>query len=132
MIPIPSVAEKMESVLVLHSLDSPFVLSFFLFPPEEHPPVGYKKKTLASLPADAPLCYVVPGNHDWFDGLASYMRYVLGREYLGGRFLPQQKSYFALELPHDWWVFGMDDGLDGEIDSQQLVRTWPNDVIFNI
>ena len=122
----------MESVLVLRSLDSSSVLSFFLFPPEEHPPVGYKKKTLASLPADAPLCYVVPGNHDWFDGLASYMRYVLGREYLGGRFLPQQKSYFALELPHDWWVFGMDDGLDGEIDSQQLVRTWPNDVIFNI
>ena len=90
---------------------------------ETHPPVGDKKNTLASLPADAPLCYVVPGNHDWFDGLASYMRYVLGREYLGGRFMPQQKSYFALELPHDWWVFGMDDGLDGEIDSQ--VRKLP-------
>ena len=70
-------------------------------------------------PRDTPTAYVVPGNHDWFDGLASFMRYVIYRDRLGGWLLPQRRSYFALELPHNWWLFGMDDGLEGELDPHQ-------------
>ncbi len=40
--------------------------------------------------------------------------------WLGGWVLPQEKSYFALKLPHGWWVFGVDLALVGDIDICQL------------
>ena len=66
-----------------------------------------------------PMAYVVPGNHDWFDGLNCFLRYIVYRDYLGGWLLPQRKSYFALRLPQNWWLFGMDQGLEADIDPQQ-------------
>ena len=104
-------------------------------PPTDHP-LYYESQNVAGVissgssspssssslpppPRDTPTAYVVPGNHDWFDGLASFMRYVIYRDRLGGWLLPQRRSYFALELPHDWWLFGMDDGLEGELDPHQ-------------
>ena len=66
-----------------------------------------------------PSAYLIPGNHDWFDGLACFLRYVCHRSYLGGWCLPQTRSYFSLRLPHDWWVFGLDNGLNGDIDATQ-------------
>ena len=36
-----------------------------------------------------------------------------------GWLLPQRKSYFSLRLPHDWYVFGLDNGLECDIDAQQ-------------
>jgi len=66
-----------------------------------------------------PMAYAVPGNHDWFDGLACFLRYIVFRSYLGGWYLPQSKSYFALKLPFDWWLFGLDNGLDCDIDLSQ-------------
>ena len=61
----------------------------------------------------------MPGNHDWFDGLGCFLRYVVYRDRLGGWFLPQTKSYFAIELPKNWWILGFDDGLEGEMDARQ-------------
>ncbi|CAK9191692.1 unnamed protein product [Sphagnum troendelagicum] len=69
---------------------------------------------------DAPQCFAIPGNHDWFDGLDTFMRYICHRSWLGGWLLPQQKSYFALHLPHGWWVFGLDQALHGDIDIFQF------------
>lgn len=34
--------------------------------------------------------------------------------------MPQKKSYFALQLPKGWWVFGLDLALHGDIDAYQF------------
>lgn len=34
--------------------------------------------------------------------------------------MPQKKSYFALQLPKRWWVFGLDLALHGDIDVYQF------------
>lgn len=77
-----------------------------------------KDATLSSYPG--PIAFAIPGNHDWFDGLATYTRYVLSRDWLGGWIMPQQTSYFALELPRGWWVLGMDLALDNDINIEQF------------
>ncbi|KAG9450957.1 hypothetical protein H6P81_010922 [Aristolochia fimbriata] len=69
---------------------------------------------------DGPQCFVIPGNHDWFDGLNTFMRYICHKSWLGGWLLPQKKSYFALQLPKRWWVFGLDQALHGDIDEYQF------------
>jgi hypothetical protein len=57
---------------------------------------------------------------DWFDGLHTFMRYVCHKSWLGGWFLPQKKSYFALHLPKGWWIFGLDLSLHGDVDVYQF------------
>lgn len=57
---------------------------------------------------------------DWFDGLNTFMRYICHKSWLGGWFMPQKKSYFALQLPKRWWVFGLDLALHGDIDVYQF------------
>ncbi|PSS19760.1 Palmitoyltransferase [Actinidia chinensis var. chinensis] len=69
---------------------------------------------------DGPQCFVIPGNHDWFDGLQTFMRYICHRSWLGGWLMPQKKSYFALQLPKGWWVFGLDLALHCDIDVYQF------------
>jgi hypothetical protein len=49
-----------------------------------------------------PVAFCIPGNHDWFDGLQTFLRYICYRDWLGGWLIPQEKSYFALKLPHNW------------------------------
>jgi hypothetical protein len=39
-----------------------------------------------------------------YDGLASFVKFVCDRPYLGGWLLPQRRSYFVLKLAHDWCV----------------------------
>lgn len=69
---------------------------------------------------DGPQCFLIPGNHDWFDGLHTFMRYICHKSWLGGWLMPQKKSYFALQLPKRWWVFGLDLALHGDIDVYQF------------
>ncbi|KAG6496551.1 hypothetical protein ZIOFF_044418 [Zingiber officinale] len=69
---------------------------------------------------DGPQCFIIPGNHDWFYGLHTFMRYICHKSWLGGWFLPQKKSYFTLELPKGWWIFGLDQALHGDIDVYQF------------
>lgn len=57
---------------------------------------------------------------DWFDGLQTFMRYICHKSWLGGWFMPQKKSYFALQLPKGWWVFGLDLALHCDIDVYQF------------
>lgn len=57
---------------------------------------------------------------DWFDGLHTFMRYTCHKSWLGGWFLPQKKSYFALQLPKGWWIFGLDLSLHGDVDVYQF------------
>lgn len=48
------------------------------------------------------------------------MRYICHKSWLGGWFMPQKKSYFALQLPKRWWVFGLDLALHCDIDIYQF------------
>ena len=37
------------------------------------------------------------------------------------RFLAQDSSYWAIKLPHGWWVFGLDNALQEDIDTLQVM-----------
>mmetsp|Transcript_33849 Transcript_33849/g.71179 ORF Transcript_33849/g.71179 Transcript_33849/m.71179 type:complete len:1044 (-) Transcript_33849:143-3274(-) len=67
-----------------------------------------------------PCAFLIPGNHDWFDGLSTYTRYILSRDWLGGWLMPQRTSYFALKLPQRWWLLGFDLALDDDINIEQF------------
>jgi hypothetical protein len=82
-----------------------------------------------------PHLYAIPGNHDWYDGLNSFFglfcrRRVVRKDHdlgisregkvIGGRRTQQTRSYFAIALPNDWWVWGTDCQLEGYIDQPQI------------
>ncbi len=70
--------------------------------------------------------YAIPGNHDWYDGLDAFLRIFTND---GGIYRRQSRltsiqsrSYFALALPHNWWIWGVDTGLTpgGRLDLRQI------------
>lgn len=67
-----------------------------------------------------PLLFAVPGNHDWYDGLTSFLRLFTQGRWIGGWKTEQRRSYFAVKLPHDWWLWGIDIQLNADIDGPQL------------
>jgi hypothetical protein len=89
---------------------------------------NYQNKVLgpyrAALPcADRdhhPHLYAVPGNHDWYDGLTAFMRVFCQDQWIGGWQTQQNRSYFALQLPHRWWLWGIDIQFESYIDAPQL------------
>jgi hypothetical protein len=94
-------------------------------PPTYHPAaISTQKKTpdgCASLrDYEGPSVFAIPGNHDWFDGLNTFTRYICQRDWLGGWLLPQKTSYFSLKLPHGWWLFGVDLALENDVDTEQF------------
>ncbi|MDQ4096729.1 MAG: metallophosphoesterase, partial [Actinomycetota bacterium] len=64
--------------------------------------------------------YALPGNHDWYDGLTSFLRVFCQKDWVGGWKTHQSRSYFALQLPHRWWLWGIDIQFDSYIDQPQL------------
>ncbi|MEO6192238.1 MAG: metallophosphoesterase [Thermoanaerobaculia bacterium] len=76
---------------------------------------------LPHVPAgEAPDLYAIPGNHDWYDGLSNFSRIFCQKKWVGGRKTQQRRSYFAVKLPHNWWLWGIDIQLEGFIDEPQL------------
>ena len=74
----------------------------------------------AANPASPVSLYAIPGNHDWFDGLTAFGRqFIEGRSW-GGYRTSQTRSYFALRLPHRWWLFAVDAQFDAHLDRPQL------------
>jgi hypothetical protein len=90
---------------------------------------------------DLPAVMALPGNHDWYDGLASFRRnfcesWVQRDAQLGGELIPvpapdrrddvggwgafQSRSYFAVQLSPRWWLWAVDSQLDAPIDAEQL------------
>ena len=67
-----------------------------------------------------PHLYAIPGNHDWYDGLSNFTRIFCQKKWIGGWKTCQRRSYFALKLPHHWWLWGIDIQLAGYIDEPQL------------
>lgn len=62
----------------------------------------------------------IPGNHDWYDGLTNFLRVFCAERDIGAWKTRQRRSYFALRLPHRWWLLGIDIQLDTYIDDSQL------------
>jgi hypothetical protein len=88
---------------------------------------AYQEKLVApyttALPHSAPPqphVYAIPGNHDWYDGLVSFSRLFFQNRWIGGWQTRQRRSYFALKLPHSWWLWGVDVQLESDIDQPQL------------
>ncbi len=67
-----------------------------------------------------PHLFSVPGNHDWYDGLVSFIRLFCQERNPDGWKTHQRRSYFAAKLPHGWWLLGTDMQLESDIDQPQL------------
>ena len=63
--------------------------------------------------------WAIPGNHDWYDGLSSFLRVFCQRDWIGAWKTRQSRSYFAIRLPHRWWLWGIDIQFDTYIDDPQ-------------
>ena len=62
----------------------------------------------------------IPGNHDWYDSLVNFRRLFCCQRMMGFRQTRQTRSYFAASLPANWWLFGVDVQLDGDLDESQF------------
>jgi hypothetical protein len=71
--------------------------------------------------ATRPDVFAMPGNHDWYDSLVAFSRTFCRPErgFAGCR-TQQTRSYFALRLPHRWWVLGVDLQLGDDLDEPQV------------
>lgn len=72
-----------------------------------------------------PELFAIPGNHDWYDGLTTFLRLFCqsrpeSTRWVGGWRTRQERSYFALRLPRGWWLWGIDVQLHSEFDKPQL------------
>ena len=72
--------------------------------------------------------FAIPGNHDWYDGLSAFSAlFCSARDrisggvgsQLGGWRCHQHRSYFAIKLPHNWWIWGPDIQLADNLDDSQ-------------
>lgn len=73
----------------------------------------------------APHVFALAGNHDWYDSLVAFQkifctRLFNQRIFAGAWQTRQERSYFALQLPHNWWLLGIDLQLSHNIDVPQL------------
>jgi hypothetical protein len=93
---------------------------------------------------ESPPVAALPGNHDWYDGLAAFRRNfceswvrrdhehhqghpqaidipaAAERDDVGGWGAFQSRSYFAVQLSPSWWLWAVDSQLDAPIDAEQL------------
>jgi len=70
----------------------------------------------------SPRLYAVAGNHDWYDGLTAFLRLFARADhaFVGGWQTRQFRSYFAIRLPHGWWLFALDAQPGAYLDDPQL------------
>ncbi|MCB1474827.1 MAG: metallophosphoesterase [Rhodobiaceae bacterium] len=68
-----------------------------------------------------PYIFAVPGNHDWYDGLTLFLALFCKKTEwkIGNWRAPQRRSYFALRLTDDWWLWGVDVALEEDVDQPQ-------------
>jgi hypothetical protein len=67
-----------------------------------------------------PDVFAIPGNHDWYDGLTNFLRLFTQKRSLGNWRTQQSRSYFALKLPHNYWLIAIDVQLNADIDYPQI------------
>ncbi|MFJ4208750.1 hypothetical protein ACIPY2_09860 [Paenarthrobacter sp. NPDC089675] len=80
---------------------------------------------------EVPIMLALPGNHDWYDGLTSFIRTFTRQRNIGAWRTMQNRSYFAIRLTGEspgpgregmpgWWLLGLDSQLGQYIDEPQL------------
>src|SRR5688572_7560138 len=93
------------------------------YPSRQGYELGTEKPYATALAAqvERPDIFAVPGNHDWYDSLVAFSRTFCRPErgFAGCR-TQQTRSYFALRLPHRWWVLGIDLQLGDDLDEPQV------------
>ena len=67
-----------------------------------------------------PRLFAIPGNHDWYDGLTNFTKIFFQDRALGNWHTKQKRSYFAIKLPHNYWLIGIDISLGGDVDFPQI------------
>jgi hypothetical protein len=83
--------------------------------------VGPYTAALPHVPVpEHPYLFALPGNHDWYDGLTSFMRLFCQGSWIGGWKTEQTRSYFAIRLPEPWWLWAVDTQFDTYVDGPQL------------
>jgi Calcineurin-like phosphoesterase len=75
---------------------------------------------LPRCPTPQPDVWALPGNHDWYDSLVRFRRLFCTGGSFGCWRTQQKLSYFAMKLPHHWWLFGVDVQLLHDLDHRQL------------
>jgi len=70
---------------------------------------------------DVPIL-LLPGNHDWYDGLVSFLAVFCrqGTLRIGGWRTCQRRSYFAVKLTARWWIWAIDIALVRDMDQPQV------------
>jgi hypothetical protein len=69
---------------------------------------------------DDPDLFAIPGSHDWYDGLVNFTNIFCRQRSVGGWKTTQTRSYFALQLPHRWWLWGIDLQFGDYLDEAQI------------
>ena len=81
--------------------------------------VGPYRGALPYCENNPPRMFAIPGNHDWYDGLTSFLRLFCQGRWIGGWATQQRRSYFALCLPQHWWLWAVDVQLAADLDAPQ-------------
>jgi Calcineurin-like phosphoesterase len=66
-----------------------------------------------------PKMFAIPGNHDWYDGLTNFTKLFFQQRKIGNWQTCQDRSYFAIKLPYNYWIWGIDVQLNSDIDQPQ-------------
>ncbi len=82
--------------------------------------LGPYRSALPWVSGTSPELLAIPGSHDWFDGLVNFTSIFCRGRWIGGWKTRQRRSYFAVKLPHGWWVWGLDIQFGGYLDEGQL------------
>jgi hypothetical protein len=82
--------------------------------------IGPYRSAMPCAVADAPDLFAIPGSHDWYDGLINFTNVFCRGRSIGAWQTSQTRSYFALKLPHRWWLWGVDMQFGDYFDEVQL------------
>jgi hypothetical protein len=95
----------------------------------------YKKRLLEpyraafDVPQPQRKLFAIPGNHDWYDGLAAFDSLFCASRadpehgkgtQIGGWQCQQHRSYWAMKLPYNWWIWGTDIQFSKYLDGAQV------------
>jgi hypothetical protein len=72
-----------------------------------------------------PHLFALPGSGDWDNNLSAFRKifcsyFYNNRNFADGWYTRQKQSYFALKLPHNWWLLGFDLHLGRDYDESQF------------
>jgi len=86
----------------------------------ENRTIGPYRAAWPCTPGEGPDLFAIPGSHDWYDGLINFTHVFCRGRSIGAWRTSQDRSYFAVKLPHRWWLWGVDMQFGDYLDEVQL------------